>query len=301
MLPNTSPPDPPITDSSSSPSPSPPLKPSKSRITLSRQKFQQSTGFQLAVVFGVAFFIATLFTAWTPGQYNENQIRSDTNVVPKTSSTIIQQTSPIPSQPVSKVIGIVAGHWKNDPGAVCPDGLREVDINLNVATLAQKMLKGQGYEVDLLKEFDTKLFNYRAAALVSIHNDSCDFINNEATGFKVSSAMGDRHPENSARLTACLRSRYAQQTGKPLHSTSLTPDMTSYHAFSEIDENTPAAIIETGFLNLDREFLTQNPDIAAKGIVAGILCFLNNEEIVIPTDAILNIPTSQSPPIPPIP
>lgn len=55
--------------------------------------------------------------------------------------------------------------------------------------------------------------------------------------------------------------------------------MTSYHAFAEIDINTPAAIIETGFLNLDRQFLTEHPDLAAQGIVNGILCFLNNESI----------------------
>jgi len=40
-----------------------------------------------------------------------------------------------------------------------------------------------------------------------------------------------------------------------------------------------AAIIETGFLNLDRDFLTQQPDLAAKGISDGILCYLRNEDI----------------------
>jgi N-acetylmuramoyl-L-alanine amidase len=55
--------------------------------------------------------------------------------------------------------------------------------------------------------------------------------------------------------------------------------MTSYHAFSEINENTPAAIIEVGFLNLDRTILTQKPDVVARGISDGITCFLNNENI----------------------
>jgi N-acetylmuramoyl-L-alanine amidase len=55
--------------------------------------------------------------------------------------------------------------------------------------------------------------------------------------------------------------------------------MTSYHAFSEVDPNTPAVIIETGYLNQDRELLTKNPSLVASGIVAGVLCYLYREEI----------------------
>jgi N-acetylmuramoyl-L-alanine amidase len=40
-----------------------------------------------------------------------------------------------------------------------------------------------------------------------------------------------------------------------------------------------AAIIETGFLNLDREILTKHTDQVAEGVVEGILCFTNNENI----------------------
>jgi N-acetylmuramoyl-L-alanine amidase len=198
------------------------------------------------------------------------------------------------------VIGVVAGHWKNDSGAVCPDGLEEVQVNLNIASKVQKILAEQGYNVDLLAERDPKLINYRAAALVSVHADSCDFINNEAYGFKVASAMATRHPERAARLTACIRNRYAAITGKPLHSTSVTPDMTSYHAFGEIDENTPAAIIETGFLNLDRALLTQQPETVAQGIADGILCYIKNESITLPTgQPPIEQPTTLPPTAPP--
>ncbi len=296
---------PPSNPSPPSTSPGEPAPPRTKKATLIRlltirKRVKQGAIFQFGLVFGAAFLLATLYTAWTPGQYNAKPPTKSTNVASAPTPSVSPSNRPTFSQPTSSLIGIVAGHWKNDSGAVCPDGLKEVDINLNIATLVQKMLEGQGYEVALLKEFDLKLSGYRAVALVSIHNDSCDFINNEATGFKVSSAMGDRHPEQSARLTACLRSRYAQITGRPLHSTSLTSDMTSYHAFGEVDENTPAAIIETGFMNLDREFLVQHPEIAAQGIVSGILCFLNNEEITLPTATISNPPSSQ-PPIQPTP
>jgi len=55
--------------------------------------------------------------------------------------------------------------------------------------------------------------------------------------------------------------------------------MTSYHAFAEIDPETTAAIIEVGFLNLDRQILTQKADLVAQGIADGILCYLNNEDL----------------------
>jgi N-acetylmuramoyl-L-alanine amidase len=55
--------------------------------------------------------------------------------------------------------------------------------------------------------------------------------------------------------------------------------MREYHAFREIDPSTVAAIIETGFLNLDREMLTKNTDLVAAGVVDGILCFANNENV----------------------
>jgi N-acetylmuramoyl-L-alanine amidase len=68
-------------------------------------------------------------------------------------------------------------------------------------------------------------------------------------------------------------------TGLTFHAGSITSDMREYHAFREIDPSTVAAIIETGFLNLDREILTKQTDRVAAGVVGGILCFANNENI----------------------
>jgi len=226
-----------------------------------------------------------LFTAWTPGQYEEDQLlpkpaNPAAAVAPPEASLAPDQPTPTPNP--EPVIGIVAGHWGSDSGAVCADGLKEVDLNLSIAALVQRFLVEAGHPAELLKEFDPRLTGYRSLALVSIHADSCDYINDQATGYKVAAAMGSR-PDRSARLTACLRSRYAQFTGLTLHSTSVTTDMTSYHAFGEIHDNTPAAIIETGFMNLDRQFLTGYPEAAAQGIVSGILCYINNESITPPT------------------
>lgn len=183
------------------------------------------------------------------------------------------------------MIGLVAGHSGNDSGSVCADGLTEASVNLKIATLVKQNLSSSGYEVDLLKEFDPKLYGYQAMVVVSIHNDSCDFINDDATGFKVAAAKSSAYPEKAARLTACLTDRYQSITKMRFHYNSITPDMTQYHAFEEINPNTTAAIIETGFLNLDRENLTDHTDLIAQGVTAGILCFVRNENVT------LNIPT----------
>jgi N-acetylmuramoyl-L-alanine amidase len=172
------------------------------------------------------------------------------------------------------------GHWgdDNDPGAVCSDGLTEFKINQDVATLVQQALTNEGFDVDLLREFDPLLDNYQALLLISIHADSCDYINPQATGFKVAASLNTPRPDKTARLTACLRNRYALTTQLTVHN-SITPDMSSYHAFDEINDDTPAVIIETGFMNLDRQLLTQRTDLVAEGITNGILCYIYNEDI----------------------
>ncbi len=192
-----------------------------------------------------------------------------------TASPLAVTTTPRPRPK----IGIVAGHWGNDSGAVCSDGLTEVEINLGIATLVKEKLASLEYEVDLLREFDPKLKDYQANALISIHADSCEYINDLATGFKVAAALSNQRPDKATRLTACIRERYEKTTGLSYHAQSVTPDMTSYHAFDEINPETPAVIIEVGFMNLDRQVLTQNQELLANGIVSGILCYIRNEDI----------------------
>jgi N-acetylmuramoyl-L-alanine amidase len=244
----------------------------------------------LGATIGVAILLATLFTAWTPNSLFASNLQDQLRLIltPQAGpNTVI--TTP---QPQLR-IGIVAGHSGNDSGAVCYDengvaDLTEADVNLKIANLVQKNLEAQGLQVDLLNEFDTRLNGYRAVALVSIHNDSCEYINDEATGFKVASSLETRDVNRAQRLTACLVDRYERETNLTYHANSITPDMTQYHAFSEIDPNTITAIIETGFLNLDRDILTNQTDRVAQGITQGILCFINNESVLptaIPTFA----------------
>ncbi len=230
-----------------------------------------------------AFVVATLFTIWTPGsllsQSLEDRIESaaQPQIIVEENPIVDINATPI-DFPTNR-IGIVVGHMGSDSGAVCADGTREVDINSTVATLVKQRLVDSGYEVDLLQEFDEKLNDYKGIVLLSIHADSCNYINDLATGFKVASALSEKKLENSARLVSCMSDRYASITGLTYHYQSITDDMTYYHAFNEINPLTTAAIIEIGFMNLDYQILTSEPEKIADGIVAGIQCYLNNEEV----------------------
>ena len=231
----------------------------------------------IAVMVAIAFTIAYLIlhALWAP----ESRSARSTPVVATLTPTVTPTATKIPPSPTPtkppKKIGLVAGHWGYGPGAVCPDGLTEVEINLAVAQLVKALLEDQGYEVDLLEEFDAALDDYLADTLVSIHADSCNVP--EASGFKVARVLDSALPEEEDQLVECLREEYQTATGLSFHRHSITPHMTEYHAFSEIDSQTPAAIIEAGFMAADRHVLLNQQDKVAQGIANGIICFLETD------------------------
>jgi N-acetylmuramoyl-L-alanine amidase len=246
----------------------------------------------LGTTLAVAALLATAFTAWTPasllpGDLSQRLVALVGGAVEATP----EGSSGVAGANLGLRVGIVVGHLGPnpetglvDPGSVCPDGLTELEVNQAIASIVAHDLEDVGLQVDLLEEFDPRLSEYRAAALVSVHADACAWINSQATGYKVSGALDATVPERTQRLVDCLVDRYGRVTGLPFHTGSITRDMTQYHTFYEIHNQTPAAIIETGFLYLDRDYLTQHPDQAARGIVEGVLCFLNNEPVSLPSE-----------------
>jgi N-acetylmuramoyl-L-alanine amidase len=99
----------------------------------------------------------------------------------------------VPAKPVSQRlaqspgpvrIGLIAGHQGSDSGSVCDDGLTEAEVNENIASKVFADLQRRGIRTELLQEFDPRLDGYSATALVSIHADSCTYVNELATGFK---------------------------------------------------------------------------------------------------------------------
>lgn len=197
---------------------------------------------------------------------------------PLDDTTALEPPSPVPvdtlgptSEPTPK-IGVVAGHYGFDSGAVCPDGLQEVEITVAVAEKVVALLRRRGYQVELLGEFDDAILGYQADAFVSLHADSCDVLG--ASGFKVARVTNSAVPEEEDRLVECLWEEYEKWTGLARHENSITPDMLQYHAFRKIALETPGAIIEMGFMHDDRDTLLYEQEEVARGIASGVICFL---------------------------
>ena len=189
---------------------------------------------------------------------------SDVSLQP-VSQRYAQSTAPL-------FLAIIAGHLESDSGAVCDDGLTEAEINLEIANKVVNQLNRRGVPAAVFAEFDPRLDSFSGTAMISIHADSCTYINELATGFKVApSSFTD-----SSTLQTCMESSYASATRLSYHANTITEHMTDYHAFRKIAVGTPAVIVETGFMNLDRELLTTNNEIAVSGLVNGIFCFLES-------------------------
>jgi hypothetical protein len=171
-------------------------------------------------------------------------------------------------------VGLLVGHWKRDSGAVCLDGIKEVDVNLTIAQLVADLLQRRGYEVDLLAESDRRLDGYKADIFIALHADSCV---PHAHGFKVAGPTESKLITENPRLIECLWSNYEATTGLTRQPAGITRDMLEYHAFRRIDPMTPAAIIEMGFISTDRAILLDQPERAARGIVKAIECFLDQK------------------------
>jgi len=234
----------------------------------------------LQTALSVAILLATLFVGFSPTMFSHSfsSLVSGWVTSQQVNLPVAQATQ---AQAPAKPIGIVSGHWGNgfDSGAVCPDGTKEQVVNLAIATLVRQKLEARGYQVDMLQEFDPRLDGYNGEVLLAIHTDTCDDIGDQATGFKVATSTYSNDSNLADRLTSCLETRYASVTGLKLNPGGVTENMTDYHAFRAVNSATTAAIIETGFLNLDRNILVNHPDTIADGIVSGLVCFVSNENI----------------------
>lgn len=229
-----------------------------------------------------AILVSTIFSLWTRPTFLPDTFRAELNQVQATQQLVNIQPTPLPTDVREIRIGIVAGHsgkpqdetFNEDPGAVCGDGLTEMSINTGVARAVAAALQRDNYEVELLEEFDPRLHNYRADALVSIHTNDCSNYGAAGTGYNAASAASRGTTRGAdERLLDCLIHQYGATTGLARHY-GITNDMTFYHSFAEVSDDTPTVIIEMGFMLNDRRILTEQQDLLAQGIANGVRCFL---------------------------
>lgn len=233
----------------------------------------------LGTVLSVAILVATLFTIWTPASLFDNRLSESLSKAINSNQKSTAYARPTITPRPLQHIGIVSGHWEDGKGFECKDGTTEADVNLNIATMVQQRLVNEGFTVDLMKEKDSRLMQYSGLLVLSIHSDTCEYIDDSATGFKVATSYYTPMDSPKAnRLASCLIDRYGSDTGLPFIN-SVTDDMTQYHTFDEVNTNTPTVIMEAGYLNLDYDLLVKQPDTVARGITDGILCYLRNQSI----------------------
>ncbi len=239
----------------------------------------------------VSIVLATIFTFFTPANIFSGQVIDEMLFMMAETP----QTAGVPAQSLgdsNRRIGIVSGHWGYDSGSVCPDGLTEQEVNLRISTLVKQNLVNMGYQVDLMQEFDPMLTGYFVPVVVSIHNGSCEYEGDTATGFKIATALGTKNYGAADKLNICLINQYTSLTGLIQNYNKTTPDMTNFHTFNELDPATVAVVMEAGYLNLDRQILTEKPELIAKGISAGILCYM--EQISPPVEEqATDVPTGE--------
>lgn len=179
-----------------------------------------------------------------------------------------------------KQVAIISGHAGFDSGAVCTDAagnvtVTEAEINARIAQLVVDKLSSSATLINttMLDEKDDRLTDLKADVMLSLHSDSCI----ELSGYKAAFDPETQIAETQQKLMACINNRYPNATNLSYHATTITHDMLGYHAFGRIDPQTPAAILEMGFMGGDQQLLTTQPDAVAQGIADSLLCFLNNE------------------------
>ncbi len=248
-----------------------------------------------------ATLTATLFTWWQGPEFLSATVRDDLSVAlaTATSQGISVRATALPVTPNwLRRVGVISGHRgpEGDPGAVCPDGLTEAEINLEVAQRVVRNLQARGYTVDLLDEFDPRLTDYKADMLLSIHANTCRDYGEVVTGYLISTADSRSNSGSDQLLVECVASYYGRDT-RLERRYGLTRDVTDYHVFRKIHPRTPGAIIELGFMLADRDLLTNQPDLMAGAITSGVLCYLEPESPNILATLQAPDPT-QPPPLP---
>ena len=229
------------------------------------------SGFQS--VLSIAIVMATLLTLWNP-----RKLLSTPNLSALLRAEAAQsQETGTAAEDTTDHIGLLAGHWKDNPGDVCSDGLIEADVNQSIAARVSQTLTDMGYKVDIFPEYDLSLLNYRSAVFVAIYSGSCADNPLPPSGFKVATSLTAQIPEKVNLLAVCLSEEYQKAAKIPFTYEILNPDHQSFHIFRDIHAETPAALIEVGSLKTDRSLLVSQAGKISDGIVAGILCYLDSQ------------------------
>ncbi len=203
------------------------------------------------------------------------------------AQVVINTAAPISTAPRVNV-AIQAGHWKSSE---LPDilarlrgstgasggGRTEAQVTVDIAGRVVRLLRSNGLTAEVLPA--TVPTGYQADLFISLHADGNT--NTAPRGYKVSTRWRSDVAALDASLVQAIQDGYGQLTGMP-QDPSVTRAMRGYYAYStyrgesyRLGTTTPAAILEMGFMSnaVDRNLMFNNPDLLARGVVAGVNTF----------------------------
>ena len=239
-----------------------------------KKKPEFSVSNSVQTVISIGLVMATLLTLWNP-----RKIFNTTSLTALLDAEATQEAEKAKARAgAENRIGILSGYWDDSPGEVCVDGLIESDVNHDIATRVKTLLEEKGYQVDLFPEYDLEFLNYEGSVFIALYSGSCAESPIPPSGFVVGGSYQAQDPDEIDRLATCVSKEYQNATSLPFTYEVVDSNHASYHIFRDIGAVTPAIRLEMGSLKTDRKVLTERADTVSEGIVAGLLCFLNNEQ-----------------------
>ena len=223
---------------------------------------------------------------------------------------------PRPTLTGPRRVGIQAGHWLTDQAppelwrllaqtGTTWNGVKEVDINLDIAKRIKAILEPRGIAVDVLPT--TIPQGYLADAFIALHGDGDG--TGERSGFKM--AYVTRRTPYEQDLLLSIKDVYKQATGLEYDAASVSRSMLGYYAMSwfryknATAPHTPSVIMEMGYVSndTDRELMTGHADVVAGAIAQGIVRFLDThprdklfgQDLIVPALPAFPPPPTQAP------
>lgn len=172
------------------------------------------------------------------------------------------------------LIALDPGHGGSDEGCAF-EGVREKDVNLEIALLVRNKLEELGYDVLMIREDDSYISKEdrvllanarRADAYISIHQNSSD----ENGGSGVETWYDQSAEDEESKRLARLVNSYTLKKSKAVERTMM--DGSALYVIR--NAQMPSCLVETGFLSDENEReLLKSPEYQeklAEGIAEGI-------------------------------
>lgn len=181
-------------------------------------------------------------------------------------------------------ITIDPGHGGKDPGAIGYNGLKEKELNLDIALKVEKLLKEKGIQVVMTRRDDTFItlenrvkiaVDSKSDTFVSIHGNSNT--NTSANGTETFYSKNTSNAEESAELAT-----YIQQRLYPALGTNNRGVNNKYNFHVNYKNPLPSVLIELGFISNKSDGSKLASDSyrtkAAEAITLGIQDYYNSQK-----------------------